>query len=123
MLGRAYFRFLNLSDELADDLQSSVPNAGVEPHFKVDAKVGCIELLGPADVVQIAEFKRKNKIPATECDVFVSIASEKSSEVWRAPKLVNYVVKIVNCPILFSFSSGQAEKLEMTVGHTSAHEH
>ena len=102
--GTAHFRFLNLSDELASKLQTEIPAVELDTHYKTGSNVGSIELVDTGIVVQIAEFKRKNRVPVIECDVFVSIASSKRDEVWRTPKTVNYFVNIINCPIVFSYT-------------------
>ncbi len=104
MRGAAYFRFLNLSDDLAKELRSDISTVELDTHYKTGGNVGSIELVDTSVVVQIAEFKRKHRIPVTECDVFVSIASSKRDEIWRAPKTVNYIVNIINCPIVFSYT-------------------
>jgi len=102
--GTAHFRFLNLSEKTAKELKTDIPDVDLDTHYKTGNCVGSIELVDTGVVIQIAEFKRKHRVPVVECDVFVSIASSKRDEIWRAPKTVNYVVNIVNCPIVFSYT-------------------
>jgi hypothetical protein len=102
--GMASFRFLALSPEKADELVEQIPSAKIDNHYKNDCLVGSIELIDTAVIVAIEEFKRANKIRVRDCDIFVSIASKKRSETWRTPKLVNYAVNIINCPIVFSYT-------------------
>ena len=102
--GKASFRFLALSAEKAEELVEQIPSAEIDKHYKNDCLVGSIDLVDTAVIVAIDEFKRANKIRVVDCDIFISIASENRSETWRTPKLVNYVVNIINCPIVFSYT-------------------
>ena len=104
MLGRAHFRFLDLSEKQAMDLKAAITNVEIDTHYKTGNRVGSIELLDTDVVVQISEFRVKNRIAVRNCDVFVSIASDKHDETWRAPKTVNYIMNIVNCPLVFSYT-------------------
>ena len=104
MTGSAHFRFLNLTEEQAKEIKKIIPNVEIDTHYKTGKQVGSIELIDTSSVVEINEFRNKNSIAIIDCDIFVSIASGKRDEVWRAPKLVNYIVNIVNCPIVFSYT-------------------
>ena len=104
MHAAAHFRFLALNEDQARELKSVIPSTEVDDHFKTDKKVGSIELLDSSLVVIIDEFRRKHSFLPVDCDVFISIASTKKDEMWRAPKTVNYVINIVNCPIVFSYT-------------------
>jgi hypothetical protein len=73
-------------------------------HYDNGDKVAAIKLLDSSLVVVIDEFGRTHSLKPVECDVFVSIASENRDEVWRAPKAVNYILNIVNCLIVFSYT-------------------
>ena len=105
MIGSAHFRFLNLTEKYAEELEATIPIAEIETHHKTGKYVGSIELLDTSVVVAIDEFRKKKSIAIIDCDVFVSIASRKCDEFWRAPKTVNYIVNIINCPIVFSYTS------------------
>ncbi len=104
MIGTAHFRFLNLSEEQAKELETSISNVEIGIHYKTGKHVASIELIDTSIVVEINEFRRKKSIAIRDCDVFISISSDKHDEVWRAPKTVNYIVNIVNCPIVFSYT-------------------
>ena len=104
MIGKAFFRFLSLSEEQAKELQATITNVEIGNHYKTGKHTGSVELIDTGVVVEINEFRRKNSIAIMDCDIFVSIASEKRDEIWRAPKTVNYMVNIVNCPIVFSYT-------------------
>jgi hypothetical protein len=104
MNASASFRFLDLTETQAQEFLSLVPSAEFGDHYKTGTKVASVKLLDSSLVVLIDEFRRKHSIQAVECDVFVSIASEKRDEIWRAPKAVNYIVNIVNCRIVFSYT-------------------
>ena len=104
MKANAHFRFLGLSEKQSAQLRDEFPSVEVDRHSRTGMLVGTIELNDVNTVVKIAEFKRAQKIAAFECDVYISILSDKRDETWRAPKLVNYVVNIVNCPIVFTYT-------------------
>ena len=104
MLGSAHFRFLDLSEKQAMELKAAITNVDIDTHYKTGNFVGSIELLDTDVVVQISEFRIKNRIAVRNCDVFVSIASNNHDETWRAPKTVNYIMNIVNCPLVFSYT-------------------
>ncbi len=104
MYASASFRFLTLNDEQAEELMLLIPNADIGEHYKTGKQVASIKLIDSSLVIIIDEFRRKHSLSPIDCDVFVSIASEKRDETWRAPKAVNYVVNIVNCPIVFSYT-------------------
>lgn len=100
----ASFRFLALTEKQALEFSSLVPSAEIGNHYETGKKVASVKLLDSNLVILIDEFRRKHSFLAVDCDVFVSIASEKRNEVWRAPKAVNYVINIINCPIVFSYT-------------------
>jgi hypothetical protein len=104
MNASASFRFLALTEKQAQEFLSLVPSAELGDHHETGKKVASVKLLDSSLVVLIDEFRKKHSFQAVECDVFVSIASEKRDEVWRAPKAVNYIINIVNCPIVFSYT-------------------
>ena len=103
--GSASFRFLNLTDEEAKELKSAIQSVELGIHYETKRNVGSIKLVDSSLVVKIDEFRRKHSIKAIDCDVFVSIYSDRNDETWRAPKAVNYIINIVNCPIVFSYTS------------------
>ena len=100
----ASFRFLALNNEMAEELVLLIPSAKIGEHYKTKNKVASIKLVDSSLIETIDEFRKKHSFSPTDCDVFISIASEKRDEVWRAPKTVNYVVNIINCPIVFSYT-------------------
>jgi len=104
MIGSAHFRFLSLLKNQADELKVAITTAEIDTHYKTGNFVGSIELLDINVVLQISEFRIKNKIAVRNCDIFVSIASDKHDETWRAPKTVNYIINVINCPIVFSYT-------------------
>jgi len=108
--GSASFRFLRLTEAQANDLRITFPEAEFGQHYKTGEHIGTIPLHSSNVVIKIDEFRRSHKIRATDCDLFVSIFSVRGDEIWRAPKTVNYLVNIVNCPIVFSFSSCASDK-------------
>lgn len=107
--GCVSFRFLGLSDKVAAELKRAIPIAEFGLHYKTKKNVGSIPIVDSSLIIKIDQFRRSNLIKPTECDIFVSIASTKNDEVWRAPKSVNYLVNIVGCPIVFSFTAGEAK--------------
>jgi hypothetical protein len=104
MHASASFRFLDLDETQASELSRLIPSTQFGTHHKTGKTVGSIELVDATHVVTIDEFRRSHSFRPTDCDIFISIASENRDEVWRAPKAVNYVVNIVNCPIVFSYT-------------------
>jgi hypothetical protein len=104
MHASASFRFLALDDAQAKELLRLIPETVFGTHHETGKAVGAIELVDARHVVTIDEFRRSHSFKATQCDLFISIASENRDEVWRAPKAVNYLVNIVNCPIVFSYT-------------------
>ena len=104
MIASAGFRFLALNEEQAEELVLLIPSADIGEHYETKDKVGVIKLIDSSLVVMIDEFRRKHSFVATDCDVFISIASNKHDEIWRAPKAVNYIINIINCPIVFSYT-------------------
>ncbi len=104
MICSAHFRFLDLTERQAEELRVAIPSVELDVHYKTGNHVGSIELVDSSLVVKIDEFRRKNSIISTGCDVFISIASDRQDETWRAPKAVNYIVNIINCPIVFSYT-------------------
>jgi len=104
MHASASFRFLALNEAQASELARLIPGTKFGTHYETGKTVGSIELVDSKPVVLIDEFRRSHSFRAMDCDVFISIASEKRDEIWRAPKAVNYVINIVNCPIVFSYT-------------------
>lgn len=82
--GSASFRYLSLTDSEAAELKILIPTAEFGRHHQTGRNVG-------------------------SCDVFISIYSDRNDEVWRAPKTVNHIVNVVNCPIVFSFTGAYPE--------------
>lgn len=104
MHASASFRFLALNKAQAKELENLIPSTKFGKHYKTRKTVASIEIVDSRHVVVIDEFRRSHSFLATDCDIFISIASEKRDEIWRAPKAVNYMVNIVNCPIVFSYT-------------------
>ena len=104
MNASASFRFLGISEQLSKDLKLVAPEADFGVHYQSGKQVGCIELINQSSVKAIEEFYNKHCFKPTDCDIFISIASGKRDEVWRAPKLVNHVIHSINCPIVFSYT-------------------
>ncbi len=99
------FRFLDLNAEQAKDLVSAIPGSRMGKHHKTGAAVGCVTL-GSADMVQpILSFIEKHTVPSEQCDVFVSIFTENDTELWDVPRVVNQLIKAVDCQLVFSFTS------------------
>lgn len=103
--GSASFRYLNLTESQAAELKVLIPATQFGAHHQTRRTVGSILLDDASLVMTIEQFRRKHAIAVTDCDVFVSIYSDRNDEIWRAPKTVNYIVNVVNCPIVFSFTS------------------
>lgn len=104
MHASASFRFLGLNGIQAKEPARLIPTAEFGEHHETGKTVASIELVDSRHVITVDEFRRSHSLGATDCDVFISIASDKRDEVWRAPKAVNYAVNIVNCPIVFSYT-------------------
>ncbi|MCU7796307.1 MAG: hypothetical protein KZQ75_04155 [Candidatus Thiodiazotropha sp. (ex Myrtea spinifera)] len=104
MEASASFRFLSLNEDQAKEIQLLIPSTELGEHYQTGKIVASIKIIDSSLVVIIDEFRRKHTFMPTDCDVFVSIASEKQDEIWRAPKAVNYIINIVNCPIVFSYT-------------------
>jgi len=104
MVASASFRFLGLSDDQAEELSSLIETAEFGEHHSTGKTVGFIELRDSSNIEIIGEFADKHQFEPTECDIFVSIASEKRDEIWRAPRTVNYMLKRFDCPIVFSYT-------------------
>ena len=104
MIASASFRFLTLNKTMAEELVLLIPSTEIGEHYKTNDKVASIKLIDSSLVVIIDEFRRKHSFVATDCDVFISIASNKHDEIWNAPKAVNYIINIINCPIVFSYT-------------------
>jgi hypothetical protein len=103
--GSASFRFLRLSDSQSDELRKAFPQAKFGRHYKTGGNVGVVPLNSSELVIKLDEFRRSQRIKVMDCDLIISIYSTRGDEMWRAPRAVNYLVNIVNCPIVFSFSS------------------
>ena len=104
MHASASFRFLALTVEQSEELSSLIPSVEFGEHYETKKIVASIKLIDSSLAVKIDEFRRKHSFSPTDCDVFISIASEKKDEIWRAPKAVNYIINIINCPIVFSYT-------------------
>ena len=104
MNASASFRFLALNKEMANELVLLIPSTEIGEHYETKNKVASIQLVDTSLIETIDEFRKKHSFSPTDCDVFISIASEKRDEIWRAPKAVNQVVNIINCPIVFSYT-------------------
>ena len=100
----ASFRFLNLSENQTKELSALIPDVEFGEHYKTKENVGCIILDNSKYIEQIGVFAKQHSFKPTECDIFVSIASENRDEVWRAPRVVNNMLKIFDCPIVFSYT-------------------
>ena len=104
MVASASFRFLGLSDDQADELSSIIEAAEFGQHHATGKTVGFIELSDSSKIEVIREFAVRHKFESTDCDIFISIASEKRDEIWRAPRAVNNMLKQFDCPIVFSYT-------------------
>ncbi|MBA6231322.1 MULTISPECIES: hypothetical protein [unclassified Colwellia] len=104
MYASASFRFLTLNEKQSKELITLIPTVEMGDHYESDYMVGCIKLIDNGNNEAIEKFRNLHSLKPTDCDIFVSITSEKRDEIWRAPKVVNNLINIVNCPLVFSYS-------------------
>jgi len=104
MYASASFRFLTLNEKQSKELIALIPTAELGDHYESGYMVGCITLINNCNNEAIETFRNLHLFKPTDCDIFVSIASEKRDEIWRAPKVVNNLINIVNCPLVFSYT-------------------
>ena len=104
MKALASFRFLDLSETQAKELANLIPIVKFGEHYETKNNVGCVKLANSEYLEKIGAFAIRHKFMPTDCDIFISIASENHDEVWRAPKAVNNMLKIFDCPIVFSYT-------------------
>ena len=98
------FRFLKLNKLQAYTLKREVAESSTKYIEKKDSFVGTVPLREELFDSLIIFFERQ-KISIDECDIFVSVFSEKDSEVVDIPFTVNKMLKYINCKLVFSYTA------------------
>ena len=98
------FRFLALTPQQGRDLMAAIPGTRLGRHFKTKKVVGCISVTSRTKIDQIAGFQRTHGVKQSDCDVFVSISTHRDTEIVDVPRIVNRIIKKVNCQVVFSFT-------------------
>ena len=98
------FRFLALTPQLGKELQRNIPTSTLSRHFKTKKVVGCIPVTCRTKIKQIAEFQRTHSVALADCDVFVSVSTDRDTEIVDVPKIVNRIIKEIDCRVVFSFT-------------------
>ena len=97
------FRLLELTEELAKRFVEEVSQSKYALNFKKTNFVGVVPL-NDKTMPELLMFYKKYNIDAETCDIFMSISTGNDTEVWSAPKIVNRLLKHIDCEITFSFT-------------------
>ena len=97
------FRFLCLTDAQAAELSKGISGAECRKRKDNSFNVGVVELREEV-IDSIINFYRLHDVDLKDCDIFLSLTTESDSEIWEAPKLVNQILRFVDCRLTFSFT-------------------
>jgi len=97
------FRFLNLNKLQAYTLAKDVPGATYKMPRNKDYYVGCVPLTDES-IHDINDFYVRQNIDINNCDVFVSTVTEYDSYIIDVPKVVNNILKYIDCKLTYSFT-------------------
>jgi hypothetical protein len=99
----ASFRFLGLDKLQAITLEREIVGASQRKHFKHDCYVGSVPLVDQY-IEDINNFYVRQRVRIEECDIFLSIVTESSSNIVEVPEIVNRLLKYIDCKLTFSFT-------------------
>ena len=97
------FRFLCLTDAQAAELSKGISGAECRKRKDNSFNIGVVELREEV-IGSIVNFYRLHNVALKDCDIFLSLTTESDSEIWEAPKLVNEILRSVDCRLTFSFT-------------------
>jgi hypothetical protein len=98
------FRFLTLTPKQGLDLKASIPGSELGRHFKSKKLVGCVPLTGRTRIVSIIDFAEAHGLKPKDCDIFVSVSTEKDTLIVDVPRIVNQMIRRMDCQVVFSFT-------------------
>ncbi|WJG07712.1 hypothetical protein [Aliiglaciecola sp. LCG003] len=104
------FRFLNLDKFQALTLSREVNDATYETHAQKDCFIGRI-LLKEQNLDDINHFFIRQKVDIQDCDIFICAQSQSHSNTFNAPRIVNQILKDIDCKLTFSVTSAEDRKL------------
>lgn len=98
------FRFLALTPKQGQDLKTAIPGSELAQHFKTRKVVGCVPLNGRTRIEPIICFAEAHGLKSKECDIFVSVSTDRDTLLVDVPRIVNQIIKAMDCQVVFSFT-------------------
>lgn len=100
----AKFRFLALDEIESECILKEVTGSRSKKHFKEPCFVGVVPLEDTSVIAEIARFYEKYNVEKSNCDIVLSISTEKDTEMWSVPKIVNEMLRVIDCKLTVSFT-------------------
>ena len=98
------FRFLTLTPKQGQDLKASIPGSELGRHFKTKKVVGCVPLTGRTRIESIIDFAAAHGLKPEDCDIFVSVTTDRDTLIVDVPRIVNKIISEMDCQVVFSFT-------------------
>ena len=99
-----YFRFNNLNRLQAYTLEREVLNAKFESCGNETQFIGLV-LLSNENLDDINDYYVRQRIQIEQCDICISINVLSDSEIFEVPKIVNRMLKYIDCKLSISANS------------------
>ena len=98
------FRFLTLTPKQGQILKDSIPGSELGRHFKTKKVVGCVPLTGGTKIESIIDFAADHGLKPKDCDIFVSVSTDRDTLILDVPRIANQIIKKMDCQMVFSLT-------------------
>lgn len=103
MEARVSFRFTHLNKLQAFTLVREVIGAWYEESLPSNSYVGLVALTED-NLDDINDFYVRQRVDVSQCDIFVSVSSEQATQEVLLPRVVNRMLKYIDCRLTCALS-------------------
>jgi|GEM_PF-1897057 len=97
------FRFFSLSEELTNEIKSSLKGSSCRPHKKLGGFIVCVPLTPPS-LEFIGSFVTSHNVEVENTDIFVSFVTEYDSRIIDLPNIITKASFSIGSPITLSYT-------------------
>ncbi len=97
------FRFFSLTEELSNEIKSSLEASSCRPNKKLGGFVVCVPLT-PSSLEFIGSFITSNNVEVENTDIFVSFVTEYDSRVIDLPNDITKASFSIGSPVTLSYT-------------------
>jgi len=97
------FRFFSLTEELSNEIKSSLKASSCRPNKKLGGFIVCMPLT-QSSLEFIESFVTSNKVEVENTDIFVSFVTEHDSRIIGLPNIITKASFSIGSPVTLSYT-------------------